>query len=183
MISGWWWSRCARITLNIEDAGDLAHMRTRRAYRYMAGADGRGGTGRSWRDRPASRRSVRLRGMAPRSLVVKVTAGKDDPERCSQAFTVAATAVASGLTVSLWLTGDAAWLALPDRASEIALPYAAPLEDLLASVLAGGTVTLCTQCASRRNITADDTLDGVRIAGASTFLAEIMTDDAQALVY
>jgi predicted peroxiredoxin len=121
--------------------------------------------------------------MAPRSLVVKVTAGKDDPERCSQAFTVAATAVASGLTVSLWLTGDAAWLALPDRASEIALPYAAPLEDLLASVLAGGTVTLCTQCASRRNITADDTLDGVRIAGASTFLAEIMTDDAQALVY
>jgi predicted peroxiredoxin len=121
--------------------------------------------------------------MAPRPLVVKVTAGKDDPERCSQAFTVAATAVASGLTVSLWLTGDAAWLALPDRASEIALPYAAPLEDLLASVLAGGTVTLCTQCASRRNITADDTLDGVRIAGASTFLAEIMTDDAQALVY
>jgi predicted peroxiredoxin len=121
--------------------------------------------------------------MAPRSLVVKVTAGKDDPERCSQAFTVAATAVASGLKVSLWLTGEAAWLALPDRAAEIALPYAAPLSDLLASVLAEGTVTLCTQCASRRDISADDTIAGVRIGGASTFLAEIMTDDAQALVY
>jgi predicted peroxiredoxin len=121
--------------------------------------------------------------MAPRSLVVKITAGKDDQERCSQAFTVAATAVASGLTVSLWLTGEAAWLGLPDRAAEIALPHAVPLEDLLASVLASGTVTVCTQCAARRNITDDDTLEGVRIAGAATFLAEIMEDDTKALVY
>ena len=34
--------------------------------------------------------------MPERSLVIKVTAGKDDPERCNQAFTVAAAAVASG---------------------------------------------------------------------------------------
>ena len=37
--------------------------------------------------------------------MIKVTAGKDEPERCNQAFTVAATAVASGVPVSLWLTG------------------------------------------------------------------------------
>src|SRR2546427_330622 len=35
--------------------------------------------------------------MPSRSLVVKITAGKDDPERCNQAFTVAATAGAAGL--------------------------------------------------------------------------------------
>jgi predicted peroxiredoxin len=121
--------------------------------------------------------------MASRSLVVKVTAGQDDQERCNQALTVAATAVASGLTVSLWLTGEAAWLALPDRASEVALPHAAPLSQLLGKVLDEGTVTVCSQCASRRGIGADDTLKGVRIAGASTFLAEIMADGAQALVY
>ncbi len=46
-----------------------------------------------------------------RSLVIKVTAGADDPERCNQAFTVAAAAVASGVPVSLWLTGEAAWFA------------------------------------------------------------------------
>src|ERR1700760_2098325 len=46
-----------------------------------------------------------------RKLVVKVTAGKDEPERCNQAFTVAAAAVASGVSVSLWLTGEAAWVA------------------------------------------------------------------------
>ena len=53
-----------------------------------------------------------------RQLVVKVTAGADDPERCAQGFTVAATAVASGAQVSLWLTGEAAWFALPDRAAD-----------------------------------------------------------------
>jgi predicted peroxiredoxin len=44
-------------------------------------------------------------------------------------------------------------------------------------------VTVCTQCAARRDITADDLIAGVRIAGAATFLAEIMAEGAQALVY
>lgn len=123
-----------------------------------------------------------MRGMA-RSLVIKVTAGEDDPERCNQAFTVAGAAVAAGVDVSLWLTGESAWFALPGRAEKFRLPHAAPLEDLLAGVLAAGTVTLCTQCAARREITGDDVIEGVRIAGAATFVEEITVDGAQALVY
>ena len=118
-----------------------------------------------------------------RKLVVKVTAGKDEPERCNQAFTVAATAVASGVSVSLWLTGEAAWFALPGRADDFSLPHAAPLADLLASVLALGTVTICGQCAARRVITPQDVIPGVRIAGAATFVAEVVADEVQALVY
>ncbi len=118
-----------------------------------------------------------------RKLVVKVTAGKDEAERCNQAFTVAATAVASGVSVSLWLTGEAAWFALPGRADDFSLPHAAPLADLLASVLALGTVTICSQCAARRDITQQDVIPGVRIAGAATFVAEVVADDVQALVY
>ena len=118
-----------------------------------------------------------------RTLVIKVLVGKDEPERCNQAFTIAATAVASGVTVSLWLAGEAAWFALPGRARDFSLPHAAPLEDLLASVLAAGTVTLCTQCAARRGITGSDLIDGIRIAGAPTFIAEITADDTQVLVY
>ena len=117
------------------------------------------------------------------ALVIKVTAGADDPERCNQAFTVAATALASGVGVSLWLTGEAAWFALPGRASEFKLEHAAPLEDLLDAVLSAGTVTLCTQCAARRSINSDDVLPGVRIAGAPTFVAEITSPGTQALVY
>ena len=109
--------------------------------------------------------------MAARTLVIKVTAGKDDPERCNQAFTVAAAAVASGVPVSLWLTGESAWFSLPGRAEDFSLPHAAPLADLLAGVLAAGTVTLCTQCAARREIGPEDLIDGVRISGAATFVS------------
>src|SRR5206468_10947912 len=107
----------------------------------------------------------------------------DAPERCSQAFTVAATAVAAGVPVSLWLTGESAWFALPGRAAAFELPHAAPLPDLLDAVLAGGRVTLCTQCAARRGITPEDVISGVRIAGAAAFLQECLAPDAQALVY
>jgi predicted peroxiredoxin len=118
-----------------------------------------------------------------RSLVVKATAGADAPERCSQAFTVAAVGVASGADVSLWLTGESAWYALPGRAEEFELPEAAPLSDLLATVMSGGTVTLCTQCAARRGITQDDVIAGIRIAGAQVFVQEALAEQAQALVY
>jgi predicted peroxiredoxin len=118
-----------------------------------------------------------------KKLVIKVTAGADAPERCSQAFTVAAVAVASGVEVSLWLTGESSWFALPGRAAEFELPHAAPLPDLLDSLLAGGQVTLCTQCAARRGITQAQVLDGVRIAGAQVFVSEVMADSVQALVY
>ncbi|MER8015807.1 DsrE family protein [Streptomyces griseoluteus] len=116
-------------------------------------------------------------------LVIKVTAGADAPERCSQAFTVAAVAVASGVDVSVWLTGESAWFALPGRAAEFELPHAAPLQDLLESVLSAGRVTLCTQCAVRRDIGEGDVIEGVRIAGAQVFVQEVMADGTQALVY
>lgn len=120
---------------------------------------------------------------ANRTLVVKVTAGADAPERCSQAFTVAATALAAGARVSLWLTGESAWFALPGRAAEFTLPHAAPLPDLLATLLAAGQVTLCTQCAARRDIHPAQVLPGVRIAGAAAFVEEVLADGVQALVY
>lgn len=118
-----------------------------------------------------------------RTLVIKVTAGSDAPERCSQAFTVAATALAAGASVSLWLTGESAWFALPGRAAEFDLPHAAPLPELLDAIVASGTVTLCTQCAARRDIGPDDVIPGIRIAGAPTFVEEALADGAQALVY
>jgi predicted peroxiredoxin len=116
-------------------------------------------------------------------LVIKATAGADGPERCNQAFTVAAAAIASGLPVSLWLTGEAAWYGLPGRAKELELPHATPLNELLEIVLAAGQVTVCTQCAARRDIGPDDLIKGIRIAGAPTFVEEISAEGAQALVY
>jgi predicted peroxiredoxin len=119
----------------------------------------------------------------PRNLVIKATAGTDAPERCMQAFTVAATAIASGIEVSLWLTGESAWFALPGKAEKFELAHSAPLHELLATVLSDGRVTLCTQCAQRRSITISDVIPGIRISGSTAFVEEVLGDGAQALVY
>jgi len=118
-----------------------------------------------------------------RSLVIKCTAGAEDAERCNQAFTVAAAAVAAGAEVSLWLTGEAAWFGVPGRAEEFELDLATPLAELRDIVLTGGSLTVCSQCAQRRGLVAGDLVAGVRIAGAAVFAEEALADTAQALVY
>ena len=118
-----------------------------------------------------------------RALVVKCTAGTDEPERCAQAFNVAAIAVASGASVSLWLTGEAAWFGVPGRAEAFELPHSAPLADLRDTVLELGSITVCTQCAQRRGIEAADLLPGVVIAGSASFVDQILQPSVQALVY
>ena len=166
-------ARQSRTTTTAHPAASAAQMTVRTTAvmsAAMLAVYGRGG--------PA-----KVRHMATSSLVVKATAGKNDPERCNQALTVAAAAVASGVPVSLWLTGEAAWLAVPGQGDQITLPHATPAADLLAVVLAAGTVTVCTQCAARREITEDALIEGIRIAGAPTFVAEVLADGAKPLVY
>lgn len=118
-----------------------------------------------------------------RQLIVKLTTGIESPEKLSQAFTVAATAVASGAQVSLWLTGESTWLAVPGRAEQFLLPHAADLADLRDAVIAGGSLTVCSQCAARRDLTEADLLPGTLIRGAAAFVEEALSDRAQALVY
>jgi len=72
---------------------------------------------------------------------------------------------------------------VPGRADDLRLAHSAPLAELLATVLELGAVTLCTQCARRRELTTEDLLPGVRIAGAAVFVEEVTADGAQALVY
>jgi predicted peroxiredoxin len=117
------------------------------------------------------------------TLVVKVTCGPEALERLNQGFTVASTALASGLDVSLWLTGDATWMAVPGRAEDVTLPHAAPLAELRDAVLEGGRVTVCGQCAARRDLTEADLLPGAVIRGAAAFVEEVVAPGARSLVY
>ncbi|HAM24437.1 MAG TPA: sulfur reduction protein DsrE [Actinobacteria bacterium] len=118
-----------------------------------------------------------------RRLVVTLGASLTEAERCHQAITVAVTALASGAEVSVWLFGDAVRLAVPETAATIALDHAPNLADLLDRVLDGGTLTVCTQCATRRGLTPADLLPGVRIAGSTAQVEEILAPHTQALVY
>jgi predicted peroxiredoxin len=120
--------------------------------------------------------------MAPR-LVVKITHGPEALERLNQGLTVAATAAAAGVEVSLWLTGEAVWLAVPGRAEEWELPLAAAPVELREAVLAAGTLTVCGQCAARRQLTDSELVAGAVIRGAASFVEEVLAEDTRALVY
>jgi len=117
------------------------------------------------------------------SLVIKCTAGAEDPERCNQAFTVASAAIASGARVTLWLTGEAAWFGVPGRAEEFRLDLAGSLAEARDLVLSAGELIVCSQCAARRGIVEADLLPGARIAGAASFAESVLADGVQALVY
>ena len=121
--------------------------------------------------------------MAGNALVIKVTVGQESAERCSQGFTVAATALASGVDVTLWLTGDATWFGVPGKAEEFILEHAAPLSQLRDQILELGKIKVCTQCAKRRGITEEVLLPGIEISGASSFVADILGPVVKALVY
>jgi predicted peroxiredoxin len=118
-----------------------------------------------------------------RSLVIKCTAGANEPERANQAFTVAAAGLAAGANVSHWLTGEAAWFAVPGRAEDFELDLATPLAELRDLVLEGGTLTVCSQCAQRRGLVQADLIPSAQIAGAVVFTEQALADSAQALVY
>jgi predicted peroxiredoxin len=116
-------------------------------------------------------------------LVLMATVGTDAPERCNQALTVAATACTAGADVSLWLSGEAAWMAVPGKAAELVLDHAMPAPDLVDTVLAAGRVTVCSQCAARRGISPESVLDGVRIAGSTSFVEEVLAPDTRTLTF
>lgn len=116
-------------------------------------------------------------------LVIKLIAGREDPERLSGALNVASAAIASGVTVSLWLTSESSWFSLPGKIEEVQLPHSPDLGELLRLVIESGSVTLCTQCAARRGIEASDLIEGITIKGSATFVEEITQANVQALVY
>lgn len=115
--------------------------------------------------------------------MVKITCGAEAPERANQAWTVAATALAAGAAVKVWLTGEAVWFAVRGAEPDLALEHATPVADLVASVLELGPIVVCTQCAARRALTETDLLAGVTIAGAASFVEAVLQPEVQALVY
>jgi len=115
-------------------------------------------------------------------LVIKCTWGLERPETLFQAFTVAATAASSGREVSLWLTGDAVWHAVA-ATPDAELAHSPNLSVLRDTILATGIVTVCAQCAARRDLTVEDLVPGARIAGAATFVEESTAPNTTALVY
>ena len=121
--------------------------------------------------------------MTSRSLLIKITCGAEAAERANQAWTVAAMGVAAGASVSVWLTGEAVWFAVPGRQPNLELLYATPVAELVETVRLGGAITVCTQCAARRELAEADLIESASIQGAASFVEAALADGARALVY
>src|SRR4029453_4579144 len=121
--------------------------------------------------------------MTVRSLLIKITCGVEAAERANQAWTVAAMGVAAGASVSVWLTGEAVWFAVAGRQPDLQLPYATPVGELGETVRLSGAITVCTQCAARRELAEADLIESATIQGAASFVEEVLTDNVRALVY
>ncbi|MCH9817118.1 MAG: DsrE family protein [Actinomycetia bacterium] len=118
-----------------------------------------------------------------RALVVKITAGADDPERTITALNVASAAAVSGVAVSLWLSGDATWLATKTGQPELIIAGAPDWQELYDTATSISGAKVCAQCAQRRGIRSEDLRDGATIAGVASFVAEVTEPGVQALVY
>ena len=61
--------------------------------------------------------------------------------------------------------------------------HAVPLAELLEPLLEAGAVTVCSQCAARRDLGVDDLRPGVVIRGSAAFVEEVMAPGTRTLVY
>ena len=121
--------------------------------------------------------------MTARALLIKITCGAEAAERANQAWTVAAMGVTAGASVSVWLTGEAVWFAVPGRQPDLELPHATQVAELIEAVRLGGSITVCTQCAARRELVVQDLVESATIQGAASFVEAALADNVQALVY
>lgn len=83
----------------------------------------------------------------------------------------------------MWLTGEAVWFAVSGRQPELGLAHATPVGELVETIRTAGRIVVCTQCAARRDLTAENLYDGAVIGGAAGFVEAVLADDVRALVY
>ncbi|SEG25728.1 Predicted peroxiredoxin [Thermomonospora echinospora] len=98
--------------------------------------------------------------------VVSLTTGLEDPERVTVAFLVAVGAAEQGRPTLMFLTKEAARLALEGVATGVACDGCPALADLAARyVKAGGRYLVCPICFDARKLDRTQLIDGADLGG------------------
>jgi predicted peroxiredoxin len=114
-----------------------------------------------------------------KKLVIVNSRGFDD-ERSSVAWSVANTAVASGMDVTVFLVSAGVDWVRKGAASVAQLnPLDPPMSDMIRNVVeGGGRILVCPPCAKVRGYTDESLVDGAVLAGAPAMLEEILAGAA-----
>ena len=116
-------------------------------------------------------------------LVVNLTHSVDDVDRTSVAMVVAGAAAASAQETTVFLSSEGTRLAAKGVAETLHEEGFAPLADLVTGFVgAGGRFLVCSPCAKKRGIGADDLIEGASIVGGATLVA-LLADGAASLSF
>ncbi|MER7281916.1 hypothetical protein ACQP2P_28935 [Dactylosporangium sp. CA-139114] len=98
--------------------------------------------------------------------VVSLITGLEDAEKVTVAFLVAVGAAESGRPTLMFLTKEAARLAVPGVATAVACEGCPPLADLVARyAAAGGRYLVCPICFDARHLDKTRLIDGAELGG------------------
>ncbi|WBB50602.1 DsrE family protein [Verrucosispora sp. WMMA2044] len=98
--------------------------------------------------------------------VVSLTTGLEDPERVTVAFLVTVGAAESGRPTLMFLTKEAARLALDGVATAVACAGCPPLDSLVARyVAASGTFLVCPICFDARGLDKGQLIANAELGG------------------
>jgi predicted peroxiredoxin len=101
-------------------------------------------------------------------VLINLHTGMEDAERVTVAFLVAGAALDAGKPTAMWLTQEAARLALPGHASGVACEGCPPLETLFAQFAEkGGELLPCPICLKARGLEGAELVPNARVTGAT----------------
>lgn len=104
-------------------------------------------------------------------ILVNCQDGSNNIERATIAFILAVTASKTHET-AMFLNAEATKLCVKGTVDGITAPGYEPLANLVDAYLKnGGKIWLCPACVKAKNLTEDDLMEGVEIAGAPRTMA------------
>lgn len=116
--------------------------------------------------------------------VISLTTGLEDPERVTVAYLVAVGAAEQGRPTLMFLTKEAARLALAGVATAVACDGCPPLADLVARYrAAGGQYLVCPICFDARKLDKSQLIEGAELGGTVPMWQWIGDDGATTFSY
>ena len=121
---------------------------------------------------------------AAAKAVISLTSGMEDPERVTVAFLVAVGAAEQGRPTLMFLTKEAARLALEGVATAVACEGCPPLAELTDRYAkAGGRYLVCPICFDARKLDKRQLIDAAELGGTAPMWQWIGDDGATTFSY
>ncbi len=110
------------------------------------------------------------------NVVITLSCGTNDPNRATRAFQMATAAHKEGKNTTVFLLDEGVYLAAKGVAVNVRAATGDSADDHIAYLQAHGVpIIVCTPCATARNITKENLIEGARL-GTAPELIKLVCD-------